>query len=231
VPEQARAAAVEAMRGQPKEVVREAARGAVRDAIFLVELVLRLNSVAEETIRIEGLRYAVFFWEMRAISAEAELARRNRSRAHRSASSLVERWREWWMGAAALLIRLYAAEEARALLERRYLDGHPSLFPDPTADWRRLQESVERLASLGDALQPLMAGRRRAPRSAEIEPPGLDLDELRAQARTKAPALAARLVEEARAATLDILGDAGGATSIAARRLRAGISTSESFRT
>jgi hypothetical protein len=43
VPAQARAAAIEAMRGQPREAVREAAYQAVRDAIFGVELVLRLN--------------------------------------------------------------------------------------------------------------------------------------------------------------------------------------------
>jgi hypothetical protein len=224
VPKQARAAAVAALRGQPREVVREAARGAVRDAVFLIELVLRLNSVATETIRIEGLRYAVFFWEMRALTAEAQLARRNRSRADRSASSLVERWHAWCTASAALLTGLYAAQEARALLERRYLDGRPALFPDAIADWERLRESAERLASLGGALRPLIEGRRRAPRSAEIEPPGLDLDALRAAARTTAPTVAAGLVDEARAAALDILGDTEGATSIAARRLRAAVS-------
>jgi hypothetical protein len=92
VPAQARTAVVEAMRGQPREAVREAAHGAVRDGLFLVELVLRLNSVAEETIRMEGPRYAIFFWEMRALSAETTLAWRNRSRVARSTSSLAEHW-------------------------------------------------------------------------------------------------------------------------------------------
>ncbi len=223
VPKQARAAAVEALRGQPREAVREAARGAVRDAIFLVELVLRLNSVATETIRIEGLRYAALFWEMRAISAEAELARRNRSCVDRSASSLVERWQAWSTATAALLTGLYAAQEARTLLERRYLDGHPALFRDATTDWERLRESAERLAGLRDALRPLIHGRRRAPRSADIVPPDLDLDALGAAARTQAPAVAAGLVDEARAAALDVLGDTEGAGSLVARRLRAHI--------
>jgi hypothetical protein len=221
VPEQARGAAVEALRGQPREVVRDAAHQAVRDAIFGVELVLRLNSVAEETIRIEDLRYAAFFWEMRAISAEATLARRNRSRADRQGSSLEERWQAWCSATAALLSGIYAAEEARALLERRYLDGHPALFPDVIADWGRLRESAERLASLGGALPPLPVGRRRVPRSAVIEPPDLDLDVLRSGARAQAPAVASRLVDEARAATLDALGGTEGATSMMARRLRA----------
>jgi hypothetical protein len=103
VPTQAQAGALEAMRGQPREVVRDAAHQASRDAIFLVELVLKVNVAAENTIRIAGLRYGVFFWEMRAISAEAELARRRRSRADRSASGIAERWQAWCTGTAALL--------------------------------------------------------------------------------------------------------------------------------
>lgn len=223
VPEQARAAAVEALRGLPREVVREANHQAVRDAIFLVELVLKLNVAAEEAIGLLGLRHAALFWEMRAISAEAELERRSRSPAGRSAANVVERWQAWCTATAALLTRICAAEEARALLERRYLDGHPVLFPDAIADWGRLQESAERLASRGDSLRPLSVG-LRAPRSAEIEPPDLDLDALRSGARAQVPTMAARLVDEARAATLDVLGDSEGATSMAARRLRPTVS-------
>jgi hypothetical protein len=223
VPEQARAGALEAMRGQPREVVREAAHQAVRDAVFLVELVLKLNSVAEEAIRIEGLRYAALSWEMRATSAEAELARRTRPRAARSAASLVERWQAWRAATAAFLTGIYAAEEARKLLERRYLDRLPALFPDAIADWERLRVSVERLAGLGGGLPPLVEGRRRAHRSASVERSAPDLDALRARARSEVPDLAARLVDQARAATLDILGDAEGATSLVGRRLRVGI--------
>jgi hypothetical protein len=120
-----------------------------------------------------------------------------------------------------VLTEIYAAEEARTLLERRYLDGHPALFPDAIEDRQRLRDNAERLASLGGALPPLPVGRRRARRSAEIEPPGLDLDALRAGARAEAPAGAARLVDEARATTLDVLGNIEGAAVIVARRLRA----------
>ncbi|MDR3633578.1 MAG: hypothetical protein P4L84_07060 [Isosphaeraceae bacterium] len=220
VPAQARAGAIEAMRRQPREIVQEAAHGAARDAVFLVELVLKLNSEAEERTTIQGLRYVGLFWEMRAIRSEAELVRRSRSRAGRTISSLAKHWQAWCEATAALLTGLHTSEEARLLLERRYLDGHPALFPDAIEDWGRLQARVERLASLGDALPPLMEGRRRGPRSAEIEPPALDLDALRARAQLDAPTLAARLVDEARAAALDVLGDAEGATAIVARRMR-----------
>jgi len=96
------------------------------------------------------------------------------------------------------------------------------LFPDAIDDWRRLQENAERLASLGDTLRPLMEGRRRAPRSAKVEAPDLDLDALRSVARTRARAVASGLVDEARAVTLDVLGGTEGATSMMARRLRVG---------
>jgi hypothetical protein len=221
VPMQARTAALEAMRGQPREVVREAAHRAIRDAIFLVELVLKLNVAAEETIRIEGLRYAALFWEMRAIGAEGELARRGRSRSDRSGSTFADRWQAWCSATVAFLTGIHTAEEARVLLEGRYLDGHPALFRDAIDEWRRLQKSAERLASLGGVLPPPPVGRRRAPRSAEIEPGDLNLDAVRFAARTQAPTAAARLVDEARAATLDVVGDADGATAMVARRLRA----------
>ena len=216
VPAQARAGAVEALRGQPRDVVREAGRDAVRDAIFLLELVLRLNAVAEETIRMEGLRYAIFFWEMRALTAEAALARRSRSRVARSTSSLAEHWQAWCEGSTGLLIGIYAAEEARLLLERRYLDGHPALFPEAVEDWARLLEQAERLVGLGDAFRPLMVG---TPRLRGVAA-GIDLDALRARARALAATLVGRLLTDARAATLDILGDTDAATALAARQLR-----------
>ena len=106
---------------------------------------------------------------MRALTAEAALARRNRSHACVSASSLAERWQAWCTATATLLTGICEAEEARLLLERRYLDGHVALFPEAIKDWERLRENAKCLASLGGALPPLPVGRRRAPRSAEIE--------------------------------------------------------------
>ena len=150
--------------------MREAAHQAIRDAIFLVELVLRLNSVAEETVRIEGLRYAALFWEMRALAAEAELAR---GREHPDADhTIAERWQAWREGSTGLAAGLFLNEEARALLERRYLEGTPTLFPDLAADWLRLCEQAERLAGLGDLVDVTAATvdgarRRRGERPAD----------------------------------------------------------------
>ena len=186
-----------------------------------VELVLRLNSVAEETVRIEGLRYAALFWEMRALAAEAELAR---GREHPDADhTIAERWQAWREGSTGLAAGLFLKEEARALLERRYLEGTPTLFPDLAADWLRLCEQAERLAGLGDLVDVTAAtvdgARRRRGRAPGR--PQIDLHQLRAAALEGAPDEAASLVDAARAAALDTLGDTDGVAAIAERRLRA----------
>ena len=218
VPGQAQAAVVAAMRGQPRDVVRAAAYRAVRDAVFLVELVIRLNGAAVELSKLEGLRYAVLFWKMRALSAEASLSGAEASRQARAA--LAARWRTWSADFTALITGLHAAEEARACLEHQYLDGHPALFPDAIEDWARLRESTESLVGLGDILRPLIEGQRKAPARRRRTS---ELYALQAEARRQASALAARLVDEARLATLDVLGDGAAASAIAARRFRAGL--------
>ena len=217
VPTQAQAGALDAMRGQPREAVREAAHRAIRDAVFLVELVLKVNVAAEDTIRIAGLRYAALFWEMRAIGAEAQLetaatGRRTRGR-HASP------WATWRAAVASLVGDLYVADEARVHLERRYLEGTSTLFPDLAAVWQRLRQEIERLAGLGNVVRVTSAtvggGRHRPGR------PRIDLRQLHAAARHRASEEGATLVDAARAATLDALGDKAGAATIADRRLRA----------
>jgi hypothetical protein len=220
VPGKARAAALEALRGQPREVVREAAHQAVRDAIFLVELVLKVNVAAEETIRIGGLRYAALFWEMRAISAEAQLEATGPSRGTRGRHDA--RWTAWRMAVVSLIGDLYAAEEARAHLERRYLEGMVTLFPDLASDWKRLRENVEQLAGLGDvvgvaAMSVDGASRRRGGTSVRAR---MTLRQLHAAALHCAPEAAAALMDAARAAALDVLGDAAGAASAGEHLLR-----------
>jgi len=216
IPRQARAGALEAMRGQPRDVVRDAAHQAVRDAIFLVELVLKLNAAAEEVVRIDGLRCAALLGEMRAIGAEALLETARLPGGTRDGPN--GRWTAWRAKVASLIGNLYGAEEARAHLERRYLEGTPTLFPDLTADWQVLRDRAEWLADLGDVVG-VTAGmvdgaRRRRPR------PQIHLRQLRATARGRAPEEGATLVVAARAATLEALGDSAGAAAILERRLR-----------
>jgi len=97
------------------------------------------------------------------------------------------------------------------------------LFPDLAADWLALGETVERLASLGDVVAVTAtrvegASHRLGPSSLRAK---INLHQLRAAALRRAPKGAASLVDAARAATLDALGDKAGAATIAERRLRA----------
>lgn len=99
----------------------------------------------------------------------------------------------------------------------------PTLFPDLAADWLRLCEQAERLAGLGDLVDVTAAtvdgARRRRGRAPGR--PQIDLHQLRAAALEGAPDEAASLVDAARAAALDTLGDTDGVAAIAERRLRA----------
>lgn len=73
IPEQVEAAVRASMRGAPRTDMEAVVARAVKEAVFLVELVIRLNLASEEATRFEDLRYAALFWEMRGISAEAEI--------------------------------------------------------------------------------------------------------------------------------------------------------------
>ncbi|HSW42631.1 MAG TPA: hypothetical protein VLM76_09000 [Patescibacteria group bacterium] len=211
VPEQAETAVRAAMRGESREALRQAVRQTVRDAVFLVELVIRLNLAAEEATRFEGLRYAALFWEMRALTAEAELERGTDGAGGRR--PIARRAATWRAAVCGWLTDLSAAEEARHLLERRYLDGRGVLFPDLGRNWDTLRETGARLAALADALPALRDGRSRSRGPRNLSP-------LRTAVGGGAAAEAACLADTARAAALDLLGDQKGAAFIAERPLR-----------
>ncbi len=215
VPAQAEAATRAAMRGQPHDIVERAVREAVRDAVFLVELVLNLNRSAEETVRLEGLRYAALAWEMRARRAEAQIDGHRASSRRRGTSA--QWWREWRAAVASWVNDLALAEAARMHLERLYLDGHASLFPDLATEWQRLREQAEQLAGLGGAAEG------RPPRGRRAVPPlWADRSTVGTTEREWARAKAAHLADMVRSSALDLLGDTDGAAAIAERRLRSG---------
>ena len=221
VPEAAEGGVRAALRGEKHDAVERAVREAVRQAVFLVELVIRLNTAAEAAIRILGLRYAALFWQLRAISAEAQLETAGPSRG--MSRERTARWSAWRWAVANLIENLYLAEETRAHLERRYLERTSTLFPDLAADWQALREQAERLAGLRDVVGPTSMKVDGAHRRRGRSPgrPTIDLRPLRAAARDRAPEEAASLVDAGRAAALDALGDTDGAAAIVERRLRA----------
>ena len=135
------------MRGEPLERRYEGEEQADRDVAFLFEVVMLLNVEAEKLVREGGLRYGMLFWEMRAISAEG--GPRQRPAAPDPVwGSIAERWTRWHAAVSGLLDDLRVSDEARTLLERRYLDGRVTLFPDLVARWSQLREAVADLAVL-----------------------------------------------------------------------------------
>lgn len=227
VPEAAETGVRAALRGEKRDAIERSVREAVRQAVFLVELVIGLNTAAEETTRIEGLRYAALLWQMRAISAEAQLETAGPSGG--TSRRRTARWAAWRVAAASLIGAVYGAEEARTHLERRYLDGHAALFPEAVADCQALCEQTVQLAGLGDvdAVTTARVDGARQRRGPSSRRPAIDLRQLRAAARARAPEAATSLVDTARAAALDVLGDTDGAAMIAERRLRSNASPTD----
>lgn len=211
VPEAAEGGVRAALRGEKHDAVERAVREAVRQAVFLVEFVIRLNTAAEEASRFEGLRYAALFWEMRALTAEAELEEGGEDRQGRRA--IARHWAAWRAAVTDWLTDLATAEAARRLLEHRYLDGRGVLFPDLGRDWDTLRETGARLAALADTLPALGddRSRRRGLHDRSPRPTAV---------AGRAAAHAASLADAARAAALDLLGDTVGAVAIAEHRLR-----------
>ena len=184
------------LRNASPEQSSDAAQQAERDVAFLVELVLVLNTSAEEMLQFAGLRCGMLHWERRAISAEA---RDEGPDPHAARQSIAARWARWGAAVSALRLDLHVHEEARGLLEARYLDGHLALFPETLERWARLREAVDALASHDG--------------SDTVGVPGPDPDPERVAVEAE------RLVGWARARALDILGDLVGATTIVGRWL------------
>ena len=205
-----------ATKGQPAHVVHETTRKAVRDAIFLVSLVVETNNATHEATRLEGLRYAATIWEMRAITLERQLAAFSPDDDRKDHA---ERWADWLARAKSWLIELYAVEDARILLEGRYFDGHVVLFPEQAAEWTSLREGAEILVSVAHSMpDQALSGRGR--RTRRTRPAALDLRALRASAAEAASEGATRLVDRAQTVTLDAIGDSAGAMEIAKRQIK-----------
>jgi hypothetical protein len=105
---------------------------------------------------------------------------------------------------ATLLKEMDRAEEARHLLEERYLDGHPTLFPGIAEAWQETREMVSGLASI----------------VAEVTGPAAAADPADTD-HAAAMALASDLADRARSDALGMLGDTAGSRTVTARRLQA----------
>jgi hypothetical protein len=118
-------------------------------------------------------------------------------------------------------LALCVEAEARALLERRYLEGDTSLFGE-TAD--RLDRLIATAEDIAACWTELRAPSLQSPAEGRSELPVLpilDPESLRQSAGVQAEIRAAELVDHARVATLSILG--GFSAAMAITRYRADV--------
>ena len=188
------------LRGKRPEVVDAAIRSALRETVFRFDLVMRILVTTHELLEREGLIDAVLSAHVALLTSESRAARR------RDAT-----YRERFAALRGLLLfrldELQAAQEARELVEARYLAGHTALFPDAVKAWDDQLRSTETIAGLAGRLAELDG-------VPPAEPPGLDA------ASAHVTELVADLVEPAKTTALEKLGEGEQAQRIAMGWLR-----------
>jgi hypothetical protein len=134
------------MKGKPRDEINRAADQAVRETLFRFHLVMRIITVCHDILDRELLLTALFS------SRIALLARDPGDEKDPDQLREVEQLRDL----ISLSLRGFrAVGAAREHVERRYLGGHPALFPDDAARWvgqlttsETLETTATRLAEL-----------------------------------------------------------------------------------
>jgi len=202
---EAKDGAIARARGRPRGEADDAVRRAVLAALVRVQIVLRINVLADEFVTREGLIQA-------ALSAHLALALEPcPSRPAGMDPPLdVVRSRDLLLGRVS---ELHALEEARGRVEERYLDGTRALFPAGQRAWDEQRHQSEHLAVIAIRLVQL---------DGHPEPAGEDPTAREARIGR----LIADHVEPARSTAYNELGDGRRAASIAVRWLRPSLAVS-----
>jgi hypothetical protein len=188
------------LRGKRPEVVDAAIRSALRETVFRFDLVMRILVKTHELIEREGLIDAALSAHLALLTSEGRAERRRDATYPQRFATL----------RGLLLFRvaeLQAAQEARALVEARYLAGHTALFPDAVKAWDAQLTNTETLTGVACRLAELDG-------VPPAEPPGLDA------AAARVTELVADLVEPAKTTALEKLGEGEQALVVAVGWLR-----------
>jgi hypothetical protein len=188
-------------RGKSAEQVRRAVHSALRETVFRYLLVLRIYETTQELLDREALIDAALSAHINLLTTEGRVERRRDP-------TYAERFATYRDLLIFRVGELRAAGEARALVESRYLNGYPALFPDVAAAWDEQLERTEALADITARLGELDG----VPPAVPPDPEALSL---------RTAELVADLVEPARADALEKLGEGDWATGIARDWVRA----------
>ncbi len=191
---------------KPPDVVDAAVRKALRATVVRFELVLRINVTAHEMIEREVPLYAAFAAQIGMLVSNDRQERRADPAYRRHLGQARDH-------TAQRVDELLAAQEARSIVEARYLAGRVALFPDAVDQWAERVRLAMELA--------VMTGR-----IAELDglPPAVWTKPEAVSAR--AVVLAADLVEPARATALEKLDEGHQAHRIATDWLRSRLTVS-----
>jgi hypothetical protein len=127
------------LKGKPRIEIDRAADQAVRETLFRFHLVMRINTVCRDILERELLLTALFSTRIALLLREVD---DEPGRIHE-----VEQLRDL----VSMSLRNFRAVGAtRDEVERRYLAGHPALFPDDAARWvKQLRTSETPEAMVG----------------------------------------------------------------------------------
>jgi hypothetical protein len=183
------------MRGKRPELVEAAVRSALRETVFRFELVMRINITAHELLDREALIDA-------ALSAHVALLACEDNKTRLADATYLERFASRRDLLAFRVSELRATQEARSILEGRYLEDHGALFPGVAKAWDEQVKSTGEIADM-------------AVRLAEFDgvPPAAPTESEAASRRTTE--LVADLVEPTKAEALEKLGEGQRALGIA----------------
>jgi hypothetical protein len=209
--ERVEAAVRGSMKGQPRDAIETAVRGAVGDGVFLFSLALQLNVVALEIAKVEGLRAtAVFFW-MGSLLGGPRADDLPSAEAKAYVRELADAWALWRTVVDRLSLEIRVETEARTTLQRRFFGGHDVFFADVGQAWADYVDLVERLASLEDAMATTGGPKARLRRSNGTQAGGSVTERVAERV--------ARLADDARVRAYEIMGDRPRAVEILERRL------------
>jgi hypothetical protein len=188
------------LHGKPADQVRAAVNSALRETVFRFELVLRINVTAHESLDQEGLIDT-------ALSAHIGLLTTEGRAAGRRDPTYTETFATYRDLLTMRVGELHAVQEARGIVEDRYLDGHRALFPDVAAAWDEQLKRKQLLADMAVRLAELDG----VPAATPPDPEALS---------RRTTELVADLVEPAKSEALEKLGESHRALGIASAWVR-----------
>jgi hypothetical protein len=208
------ASVADALAGERPPAIARATRLALRDAVFLYQLVLVLNATVADFAQLAYLRSLVVVRGLGPLMADVLSEDAEARRVDPDGARRVDiAWESWLESAEALVADVRVERIARASLDEVYFGGRSVLLPDAAEAWQGLVEQADRLAQIAEEL-------REPYRTRAGIPPGWVMASEPADLAKRARWRAIQLADDARVAGFMFLGEDQPARAIVERELR-----------